>query len=127
MNEGWIDLEAGNPRDAIPLLEKAKTMGAPSFVAANLGYAYGRSGDRTRALAELEELKRMAPGGRVPPYNLALVYLGLGDHARALDHLERAFAATSQSLAWLGRDALYDPLRAEPRFKALLKRLNFDR
>ena len=67
----------------------------------------------------------MSPGGQVPPFNLALVSLGLGDRARALDYLERAYAACSELLVWLKIDKIYDPLRSEPRFIALMKRLNF--
>jgi len=67
----------------------------------------------------------MSKGGQVLPFNLALVYLGLGDHARALDYLERALAADSQMMSWLGRDAMFDALRSEPRFTALMKKLNF--
>ena len=59
------------------------------------------------------------------PFNLALVYLGLGDHARALDNLERASSPHSQMMAWLGRDTIFDPLRSEPRFMALMKKLHF--
>jgi TolB-like protein len=125
MTDGWIDLEQGHARDAVPLLERATTMGAPPFVWAYLGYAYGAAGDRRRALAELDRLKAMAPDGRVPPFSAALVYLGLGDRKRALDNLELALGADSQWLVWLGRDAIYDPLRSEPRFEALMKRLHF--
>jgi hypothetical protein len=39
--------------------------------------------------------------------------------------LEQAYAASSLSLAWLKVDRIYDPLRTEPRFIALMKRLNF--
>ena len=65
-------------------------------------------------MAELAELKKMSKDGTVLPFNLALVYLGLGDRARALDNLERALAADSQMMAWIGRDAIFDshPLRA---------------
>ncbi len=125
MLEGWSGLDAGEFREAIPFIEKATTMGAPPFVTAYLAYAYGAAGDRSRAMAELEALKKLSAGGRVLPFNLALVYLGLGDHARALDNLERALAGDSQMMAWLGRDAIFDPLRAEPRFVALMKKLNF--
>jgi serine/threonine-protein kinase len=125
MAEGWLALDAGKYRDAIPFIRKATTMGAPPFVTAYLAFAYGAAGDRDSAMKELETLKKMSPGGQVLPFNLALLYLGLGDHARALDNLERAHAADSQMLAWLGRDAIFDPLRAEPRFRALMKRLNF--
>jgi Tfp pilus assembly protein PilF len=76
-------------------------------------------------LADLEALKKMSKGGQVLPFNLALVHLGVGDHAHALDNLERALAAESQMMPWLGRDHIFDSLRSEPRFVALLKRLNF--
>jgi len=125
MIEGWARLEVGEFEEAIPFLLKARTLGAPPFLTAFLSYAYGAAGDRAKATAELEALKEMSPDGVVAPFNLALVYLGLGDHGRAIDELERALAADSQSLGWLGRDAIFDPLRSEPRFVALLKRLNF--
>jgi hypothetical protein len=67
----------------------------------------------------------MSPGGEVAPLNLALVYLGLGDRTRALDYLEQAYAANSELLVWLKIDRIYDPLRSEPRFIALMRRLNF--
>ena len=125
MVEGWADLEAGKFREAVPFLKKATTMGAPPFVTAYLAYAHGAAGDRSSAMSALEALKKMSKGGQVLPFNLALVYLGFGDHARALDNLERALAADSQMMAWLGRDAIFDPLRSEPRFMALMKKLNF--
>lgn len=67
----------------------------------------------------------MSSGAGVLPFNLALAYVGLGDHPRALDNLEQAFAANSQFMLWLGHDAIFDPLRSEPRFTALLKKMNF--
>jgi len=124
MIEGWIEFEAGNFREAIPPIRQSTTMGAPPFATAYLAYAHGAAGDRDGAMRALAVLRTMSPGGEVP-FNLALVSLGLGDHARALDNLERALAGDSQMLAWLGRDAIFDPLRAEPRFQALLRRLNF--
>jgi adenylate cyclase len=125
MIDGWTDLNAGHIREAIPKLEKATTMDAPPFVTAYLAYAYGASGDRARADAALQRLKKMSKAGQVAPFNLALVYLGLGDRQRAIDNLERAYASDSQFMVWLGQDHLFDPLRSEPRFVALLKKLNF--
>jgi serine/threonine-protein kinase len=124
---GWIDIQTGNVRAAIPQFEKAKTMDAPPFVSAFLAYAYGASGDRTRALAELENLKKISPNGNVLPFNLAIVYLGLGDRQHTLDELERAHAADSQWQEWLGRDRMFDPLRQEPRYIALMKKLGFQK
>jgi serine/threonine-protein kinase len=125
MIEGWNKLEEKKFSAAIPFLAKAATMDAPPFVTAYLAYARGASGDRTGALAELATLKKMSGTAPVLPFNLAMVYLGLGDKARAIDNLEKALAADSQMLAWLGYDAIFDSLRGEPRFTALLNRLNF--
>jgi tetratricopeptide (TPR) repeat protein len=125
MIDGWMELDRGRFGDAIPAPEKANAMDAPPFVSAFLAFAYGASGDRARAQAELAKLKTMSPDGTVLPFNLALVHLGLGDRARALDSLEQALAADSQMMAWLGQDRIFDPLRSEPRFRALLKKLRF--
>ena len=125
--DGWIDLQAGNVKDAIPQFQKARAMESPAFVSAWLAYAYGASGDRARALAEVEHLKRVSLRGSVTAFNLALVSLGSGDHARALNCLEQAYAADTQWLGWLRNDRIFDPLRSEPRFVALLKKLRLDK
>ncbi len=52
-------------------------MGSPAFVSAWLAYAYGASGDRDRALAEVEDLKAMSLDGTATPFDNALV-AGLG-------------------------------------------------
>jgi TolB-like protein/Flp pilus assembly protein TadD len=123
---GWIDLQAGKVKDAIPQFQKAKAMGSPAFVSAWLAYAYAASGDRARALAELEDLKKLSLRGSVTAFNLALVSLGLGDRARAVSYLEQAYASDSQWLGWLRGDRTFDPLRGDPRFAALMKKLRLE-
>ncbi len=123
---GWIDIQAGRLSDAISHLEKSKTMGSPAFVSAWLAYAYGASGDRERALAEVEDLKSMSLDGTPTPFDSALVALGLGDDPRAVSLLEQAYALDSQWLGWLKNDRVFDPLRVDPRFVALMKKLNFE-
>ncbi len=126
MQFGWIDLQQGNVRAAIPELEKAEKMEAPPFATAYLGYAYGAVGERDRALATIEELKKKTVHGYVPPFNLAIVYLGLGDLERAMDLLEQAGADDSQWMMYLKVDRIFDPLRTNPRFIALTKKCHFD-
>jgi TolB-like protein/Tfp pilus assembly protein PilF len=123
MVDGWTDLEVGKFREAIPTLKKAKAMESPPFVTAYLAFAYGAAGDRESAIGELAELKKISRDGNILPFNLALVYLGLGDRARTLDNLERALAADSQMMPWISRDAIFDPVRSEPRFVALLDKM----
>ncbi len=123
--EGLLALQNGDLNAAIAAFERARKLGAPPFTTGYLAYSYARSGNRAQAMALLEELKKMSPGGEVAPANLALLHLGLGDSRRAIDELERAYAASSQALVWLKIDRIYDPLRSEPRFIALMRRLNF--
>jgi len=125
MLEGWGRLELGRFEEAIPFILESRTLGAPPFVTAFLSYAYGMAGDRAQAMAELGALREASLGGEVAPFNLALVYLGLGDRERAIQELERARAADSQFLGWLGQDAIFDPLRTDPQFVALLRELGF--
>ena len=123
---GWIELQAGRVEDAVAQFQKAEAMGAPAFVSAWLAYAHGASGDRARAAAGLEALKEKSLRGTPTAFNLALVHLGLGDHARALDLLERAHATDSEWLGWLGLDRTFDPLRSEPRFAALVRKVGLE-
>jgi serine/threonine protein kinase/tetratricopeptide (TPR) repeat protein len=123
--EAKVAALAGNYPEAIAKYNQARAMGAPPFTTADLAYIQGISGDRAGAMASLAELRKISPGGEAAPFNLALVYLGLGDYTRAIDYLDQAYAASSQGLVWLKRDPIYDPLRSNPRFIALMKRLNF--
>jgi TolB-like protein/DNA-binding SARP family transcriptional activator/Tfp pilus assembly protein PilF len=79
-------------------------------------------GDRTRAQLLLDSLES-GKHGYVPPYELAKVYLGLGDKERALDLLERAVAERAHSIAFVRVDPQLDVLRAHPRFLRLLTNL----
>ena len=85
------------------------------------------SGDRGRALTELADLRQRSLNRQAPPFSLALVSLGLGDHPRAMDYREQAYATDSQWLGWLKLDHVFDPLRSEPRFVALLRKLGFEK
>jgi serine/threonine-protein kinase len=127
MVDGWADLEVGKFREAIPALKKAKAMESPPFVTAFLAFAYGAAGDRASASAELADLKKRSPDGKVLPFNMALVHLGLGDRARAIDNLEQSLAADSQMMTWIGRDAIFNSIRSEPRFVALLQQTGLNR
>ena len=123
--EALAALYVGNVREAMAKFREARTLGAPAYITAYLAYSQAISGDRAGAMATLDELQRMSPGGKVAPYNLALLYLGLGDRARTLDYLEQAYAGNSQQIDWLKVDPIFKSLRAEPRFVALLKQMHF--
>jgi adenylate cyclase len=124
---GWIDIEAGKFNEAAAELQQARVMDSPPFVASWLGYAYAKSGDRTKAQAIITELNQMSSRRFVSPFCIAVIYLGLGDKERALDGLERAYEARSWPLLSLKMDKIFEPLRSEPRFIALLKKVGLEK
>ena len=124
---GWTDLEMDKFNEAIPELEKARAMDSPPFVAGFLGYAYAKSGDRAKAEAMIAELNQMSSHRFVSPFCSAVIYIGLGDKQRALEGLEKVFEVRSQWLTILKVDKIFDPLRSEPRFIALLKKVHLDK
>ena len=88
-----------------------------------LGYAYGRSGNRERAKEHLNELTARAAQGHVSPMWFALVHLGLSDLDGVFHSLNRAFDERDGSLILMTAAVEFDPVREDPRFKALLDRM----
>ena len=90
-----------------------------------LVYAYGLKGDRVAAVGALDQLERRAASNKhVSPLGWAISYIGLGDKDKALEWLEQAYEERDPSLIHLGLDPKFDPLRSEPRFRALVEKMN---
>jgi protein O-GlcNAc transferase len=87
---GVLELEAGRPADAVPLLERAVAL-SPESVAkfANLGLAYGQSGALRKAADTLERALRIQPDFPELSLNLGLVRLDLGEHLAAIELITR--------------------------------------
>ena len=90
----------------------------------SLGHAYALAGKRARARGVLAELQTEAARSYVPSYFFALVHAGLGEPNEALRYLERAYQERSTVLAYLLIDPRLGPLRDEPRFLSLARKLN---
>ena len=91
-----------------------------------LGWALGCAGLRQEALTILENLERRRSRDYVGGGLLAWVCVGLGDHDQAISWLERAAEERDGLMAAHPKNLLvFDPLRSDPRFQALLKKMNF--
>ena len=110
--------------EAIAAFRRTETVlrGWPVALAA-IGHVQGASGRRDEARQTLEELRRLARERYVTPYGVALIHAGLGDRQQALAWLERAVDDRAHWLVWLTLDPRFDPLRADPRFTELLRRI----
>jgi DNA-binding winged helix-turn-helix (wHTH) protein/Tfp pilus assembly protein PilF len=115
---GLAHQQRGRGADAKASLEKALAIsrGEPHVIAA--------LGALERDRARLEELTALATTRNVSDVHFATVYVALGEMDHALACLERAEAARSGWLVYLGTEPRFDPLRGEPRFASLLARIH---
>lgn len=86
--------------------------------------AYVRAGDRLAAERVLADMEQRDRTGYMPATRLALAQLALGQRERALDLLERAYAERDLNMSFLLVDGRWRALHDEPRFRALLQRMN---
>ncbi|HET6929784.1 MAG TPA: tetratricopeptide repeat protein [Candidatus Acidoferrum sp.] len=87
------------------------------------GHALAVAGDRGGAQQVLAKLKQSSNTRFVPALYFAAVYTGLGDKDKTFEWLEKAFEEQDDRLVYLGVDPMADPLRSDPRFQQLIKRL----
>jgi TolB-like protein len=113
--------QQGRTDEAIAILEpiSGKSLNRKS----SLGHVYAVAGKVARARSVLDSLREAAARGYVPSYWFALVHAGLGERDQALRYLERAYEERSTVLAYVLIDPRLAPLRDDPRFLALARRL----
>ncbi len=114
---GYIYRQKGQLREAIAEVEKGLAQQRQETLLAALAYLYAVAGQPAKArklLAELEEISRQQQWSS--PYLFAKIYVGLGEHERALACLEQTHAVHSEFLMSMGVDPIFAPLHAAPRF-----------
>ncbi len=121
---GFALVANNQAKEAIPFLEKALFVSdrSPGVIGV-LVRGYAHAGRRTDALRFLDELKRRKQSGYVPAAAFVNAYLGLGENDETVAWLERAYQEHSNILQWLKVHPYFDPLRDDPRFKNLLRRV----
>jgi len=124
---GLAYAQMGLTEEATVELRNARTCaGDQPAVLAALAHVYACAGESSEAAGMLGELEDWSQRRYVSPYWLGLVYGGLGDRARALESLGRAFEERDVWLTWLGVEPRFDALRGEPRFRELLRNIGLD-
>lgn len=125
---GWVYEQQGMSEEAIEAYQQAVTSsGRNVSMLADLGRSYAATGRRDEAQKLLDELQDLAQQRYVSPYELALIYTGLGENDQALEKLAAACEERYWLVVNLNVHSTWDRLRAEPRFAALLKRMGLER
>jgi TolB-like protein/Tfp pilus assembly protein PilF/tRNA A-37 threonylcarbamoyl transferase component Bud32 len=110
--------------EAVAEFQRATALDNSPEPRAQLAHAYALAGRKFEARKLLAELMERAKHQYLSPYNIALIYVGLGDYPRALQSLENALEDRSEWCPFLKVDPRLDPLRSTPRFQNLLRRMN---
>ncbi len=119
---GHAYLQQGRPQAALAEFERAVTTGA-SLDEAQLAYALAVCGRRDEAHAIVEKLLATARETYTSAFHIAMAYVGLGEIDAAFDWLERARDEHDAHVLGLNNVPAFAPLRGDPRFKSLTRRL----
>ena len=122
----WLGLayeQTSKLPDAIRELEAtikyAGTASVPPYLAA-LGHAYAVAGQPDKAQRLLAALEARP---YISPVDVATIQVGLGERDQALEWLERALKERAYGLVFLPTDPRFDPVRSDPRFTAVMRRV----
>ena len=121
---GMLLRKMGRYDEAITNGEKGVSLsGGSPLMSAALAHTLAAAGKVDEARRILENLVELSRQKYVSPYFLAGIHIGLGQDDRAIEYLERAYEDHSHWLIYLHLDPSMDPLRANPRFQELVRRL----
>ena len=128
----WVSLvllgrcyeQTGKPKEAVAAFEKARQVenSIPEVIAA-LGHGYAVAGRRAEALKTIRELQERSKKEFVPSYTIATIYTGLGMREQAIQYLIKSFDEGSYYMIHLKVEPILDPLRTDPRFTDVMRRV----
>ena len=120
---GLTYLKMGRMNEGVAELEAAERLASGPRLLSWLGYGYGVAGAKDKAMATLRRLNGLSTKRYTSAFATAIIYTGLGDRTEALKHLEDAFQERSDTMSILGVYPAFDPLRSDPRFQDLMRRV----
>jgi len=116
--------QRGDFSEALTEFQEALKLEDSPVLLGFLGYTYAALGARSKARELLDELQERAKKSYVPPYSMALIYSCLEGPNKAFEYLDEAVTKGNQWITWLKISPEFDSLRSDPRFEALLQRVN---
>jgi serine/threonine protein kinase/tetratricopeptide (TPR) repeat protein len=118
----------GMHKEALAELQKARHLhkGWQTRIESAIGVVYGYMGEREEAQRVLNSLLEHSQHEYVPPVFISHVYFALEDNSQGFDWLDRAFEVRDDELTWIKTYPLYDHVRSDPRYTALLRKMNLE-
>ena len=111
--------------EAITEMQRANAVGESPLYMYGLGYAYAAAGNRTKARAVIDTLKQRPGQTYTPAYFIGSIYAALDEKDEAFAWLQRAYDERDPQITYLLLDPFIDPLRSDPRFNELVRKVGF--
>jgi TolB-like protein/DNA-binding winged helix-turn-helix (wHTH) protein/Tfp pilus assembly protein PilF len=119
-------VEEGRFPEAIQIVDRWKSDQSAAWGWPMSAYIYGRWGKQNEAERAFQETLKFSRRARLEPSNYMLLNIGLGKKKEALDWLEKACTEHTSNINAIKVDPIYDSLRNEPRFHAVLKQIHLE-
>jgi TolB-like protein/Tfp pilus assembly protein PilF len=122
----------GSNSEAIRYASRCESLigeiGNHPMIAADIGWVYGKAGERDKAEEILAMLHEAYENGEADPGSLAQVYIGMGDRDRALKYIQIGYEIRSGFLIYLNcmSNTLFRDLNSDPRFIQILEKIGFE-
>jgi tetratricopeptide (TPR) repeat protein len=97
-----------------------------SWIIAEIGYVDAALGKRAGALTAIEQLNERRAREYIEPVLVVYIYVALGDKDQAFAWLDKAYEERSGAMCWIKIEPKFDPLRSDPRFIDLLRRMGLN-
>ena len=115
--------QKGMYREALAELERAQKIENWSWLTAEIACVKALTGEREEAMRIMEELKQRSAREYIDESVIAYIPVALGDKDQAFAWLEKAYQVRAGNLMWMKIEPKFDPLRSEPRFDDLVRRM----
>lgn len=116
---------AGETEEAIAVLKRGCELwpdnGMPRYM---LCFALAANGDLDDARTVLDGMLEYERQNYLKPYYIAMAYLAVGDRDKAFEWFERSIEGRNEFLIWFGTEPKLEPLRSDPRYLAILRKIN---
>lgn len=128
---GLVYWEQSMLEEAVKEIQKEKELtrgdsSRESIPDAFLGWYYMSAGKKDKTKELLNNLLMKSQESYVPPTSIASLYFTLGENDQGFEWLEKAYQVRDWFLSYIKVSSLYDPVRTDPRFELMLKRMNLD-
>jgi eukaryotic-like serine/threonine-protein kinase len=116
----------GKQKEAVAEREKILSLSGSPELAASIEEDFSKGGYKGVLQSWLDGLTEISKYGYISPYSIAQAYMRMGEKEKTFSWLEKAYEEHDSGLVSLAVEPMFDPIRSDPRFKDLLRRMKLE-